>query len=199
MSALALLLALASPVDSAIEAERAFARMAQTDGQWTAFRHYAAHDAVMFVPEARNVHETLADAVDPISSVMWWPDRSFVSCDGAIAVNTGSWVRSRQQRVGYFTTIWERQPDGEWRWLLDHGDRLEEPRPVAEQPAIRRAACPENPLAEIAGDEIEQSPDGSLRWTWNVAEDGSRVVRVEMYDGTGYQTVILDEIAAPAP
>ena len=43
---LALLLAAAAP-QTAIDAERAFVADAQTLGQWTAFRKYAADDAVM--------------------------------------------------------------------------------------------------------------------------------------------------------
>ena len=43
----ALLLAQAG---TAVEAERDFNRLAQTEGQWTAFRRYATGDAVMFVP-----------------------------------------------------------------------------------------------------------------------------------------------------
>ena len=48
----ALLLMAAEPL-TAIDAERAFAADAQKMGQWTAFRNYAADDAVMFVSQAR--------------------------------------------------------------------------------------------------------------------------------------------------
>jgi hypothetical protein len=195
--ALALLLA-ASPADGAIAAERAFASAAQTEGQRTAFRQFAAPHAVMFVPEAINVHEALEGRPDPVISLMWWPARSFASCDGRIVVNTGSWISPRSGAVGYFTTIWELQPDGNWRWILDHGDVLETPRPVAENPPVRQAICPATPLTHAAEDEFEQSPDGTLRWAWQVADDNARTVRIELYDGSGYETVLLDEIAAPS-
>ena len=47
---LALLLAAAAPIapTSALDVERAFAADAQRLGQWTAFRKYAAPDALMF-------------------------------------------------------------------------------------------------------------------------------------------------------
>ena len=40
--------------------ELAFARAAREDGQWTAFRAFAADDAVMFVPEPVNARDWLA-------------------------------------------------------------------------------------------------------------------------------------------
>ena len=202
MSALAALLLLASPADGAIEAERAFASAAQTEGQWTAFRAFAAPNALMFVPRERNAHDFLEGRDDPISAVMWWPARSFVSCDGTTASNTGSWVRSRQGTVGYFTTVWQLQDDGSWRWLLDHGNRLDVPRPVGEEPVVQQAACPSEPLpapAESQGsvDEdygVRHSPDGTLRWTWHVTSNGTRTVTIELFDGNGFETVLMDRI-----
>jgi hypothetical protein len=109
---LALLLAAAEPPMTAIDAERAFVADAQKLGQWTAFRKYAADDAVMFVPQQVNAQAFLKDRKDPPASVYWWPGKSFVSCDGSYAVNTGPWVRQYGKAVGYFTTVWKRQPDG---------------------------------------------------------------------------------------
>ena len=75
-------LLLAATVPTAVDAERAFARDAQKLGQWTAFRKYADETAVMFTPQAVWAQTFLADKKDPPKSVEWWPDRSFVSCDG---------------------------------------------------------------------------------------------------------------------
>jgi hypothetical protein len=47
-----LLLAAAAAPLTAVEAERAFAADAQKQGQWTAFRKWAAPDAVMWTPQA---------------------------------------------------------------------------------------------------------------------------------------------------
>ena len=101
---LALLLAAAEP-QSAIDAERAFAADAQKLGQWTAFRKYAADDAIMFAPQKVNAQEFPKPLKDPPTAVFWWPGKSFVSCDGSYAVNTGPWVRQWGKAVGYFTTV----------------------------------------------------------------------------------------------
>lgn len=205
MSALAALLLLTSPAEGAVSAERAFAAAAQTDGQWTAFRAFAADDAVMFVPRETNAQDFLDGLEDPAIAVMWWPAESYISCDGTIAVNSGPWVRPRSR--GYFTTVWQRQEDGSWRWLLDHGDGLADPHPAGEEPSVRRAACPDAPLAveEVPAPEgavdygHHHSPDGTLIWSWQVREGGARRVEAFLYNGAGYDHVITNDIAGRTP
>jgi len=202
MSLFVLMLLMAAPVDGPVEAERAFARDAQIEGQWTAFRSYAADDAIMFTPGAANAHEALEGRTDPISAVMWWPARSYVSCDGQFAVNTGSWIRSRQGSLGYVTTVWQRQAGGSWKWILDHGDQLEIPRPVGDEPEIRQAACQTTTLASQPGEPAPEdgeagilaSPDQSLRVQWRVEPNGSRHVWVELHNGEVFERVIDDRI-----
>ena len=205
MSILLALALLAPPADGAVAAEHAFAQAAQTEGQWTAFRAFAAGDAVMFVPREANAHAFLDGRVDPLVAVMWWPAESYVSCDGTTAVNSGPWVRPRSR--GYFTTVWQRQDDGSWRWLLDHGDILDTPRPAGEAPLVRRAACPDAALAveEIVTPEgavdygRHHSPDGTLIWSWQVREDGARRFEAFLYNGDGYDHVITNDIAGQMP
>ena len=188
---LALALAAAMPVEAA---ERAFAAQAQREGQWTAFRATAAPDAVMFVPQPVKAQEWLAGRKDPKSAVMWWPAKAFVSCDGALAVTTGPWV-GRKGR-GYFTTVWQRQADGGWKWLLDQGEDLATPRAAGETETVR-ARCGKpltEPVAQEAGGRSGggSSPDGTLRWQWRVAADRVRTVEV-MLAGRG--TVLADRVA----
>lgn len=195
---LALLLQAAAP-QTAVEAERAFNAMAQAEGQWTAFRAFAADDAVMFTPRPVNVQAFLEDRKDPPIAVQWWPAASYRSCDGKAAVNTGPWVRP--QGNGYFTTVWQRR-DGGWKWALDHGDALSTPRPLPASPRSRRAACGGTPTAMIfpkQGDGESgggAAPDGTLVWHWQVAADGARVVRAFLWNGRGFDTVIDDRIEA---
>lgn len=199
----------ASPADDAargaIEAERAFVQMAQTDGQWTAFRAFAADDAVMFTPEPAAAAEVLADLEDPPVSVMWWPARSFVSCDGSIVVNTGPWIRPGN-RQGYFVTVWARQADSSWRWLLDDGRELDEPIAAGDAPLVRQAACegelPRRRSAAVAmaGPRSSgESIDSTLRWSW--ADRGSRGTRlsISLFDGEAMDSVFTHDTAPQIP
>ena len=109
-----------SPVAAIVAAERAFARRAQVEGQWKAFRLTAAPDAIMFVPDAKPVAKALEGATEPPVPVMWWPGIIAPSCDGTLGVSTGPWVRAASGGHGTFTTIWKRTATG-YRWVLDHG------------------------------------------------------------------------------
>ena len=202
---LALLLAAGSST-SAIEAERQFAADAQKLGQWTAFRKWAAADALMFTPDPVKVQDLLKGSKDPPVAVFWWPGRSFVSCDGQSAVNTGPWVRGWGKSVGYFTTVWNRQSDGTWKWTYDAGDTLAQAR--AEGGDIRpvAATCPQKDLPVPPPPQAEMpegvkfgrgsSPDGTLQWMWTVQPDGARTFRASVWDGSSHKPVIDDRVAA---
>lgn len=192
----ALLLAQAG---TAVEAEREFNRTAQTQGQWTAFRRYAADDAVMFVPQPQNAQAFLKDRKDPPVSVQWWPAESYVSCDGTAAVNTGPWAAARG--AGFFTTVWIRQADRGWKWIYDGGDALKTPRALPEKPKLRRAACgtvPPMPPPPAGTDRgAGGSRDGSLIWRWAMAPDGSRTFAASIWTGKRFEEVVVDRVAPP--
>jgi ketosteroid isomerase-like protein len=201
---IAFLLVAAAVPTTAIEAERAFAADAQKVGQWTAFRKWSADDAMMFVPQPVKAQEFLKGKADPPVAVFWWPGRSYVSCDGNTAINTGPWVREWGKSVGYFTTVWRRQPGGGWKWTYDGGDTLDAPRAEGGDIEEVRALCGGQP-PPAPNPELDQgvkftsgeSADGTLRWTWSVVPHGSRSFRAWLWTLEGMQRVIDDQVAAP--
>jgi hypothetical protein len=201
----ALLIAAAAPaLTSAIDAERAFAADAQKSGQWTAFRRSAAPDALMFVPQPVNAQAWLKGRKDPPVSVFWWPGRSYVSCDGNFAINTGPWVRDWGKQVGYFTTVWVRQPSGQWKWTYDAGDAEDFARGEGGdiKPVVAKCGAvpkPGSPALELAGPGATgagASRDGSVRYAWKVTPDGAREFRAWLWDGKVMQPVITDKVKA---
>lgn len=191
---------------TAIDAERVFAADAQKLGQWTAFRRYAADDAVMFVPQPTNAQTWLKDRKDPPISVFWWPGRSYVSCDGSYAVNTGPWVREWGKSVGYFTTVWQRQPDGSWKWIYDAGDELKQVRAEGGDIKSNVASCDGLPLIKVplqfaatAGFTSNggKSADSTLYWTWAVGRKGERRFTARLWDGRQFRTIVDDVVDAP--
>lgn len=199
----ALLLAAAAP--TALDAERAFIADAQKLGQWTAFRKYATDDALLFIPQPTNAQSFLKDRKDPPVSVFWWPGRSYVSCDGNTAVNTGPWVREWGKSVGYFTTVWQRQADGNWKWIYDGGDALKTARAEGGdiKPVVATCQRPTAKRPLIIGFKDGtmkggQSEDGTLVWDWAVnSKNGARSFRAHIWNGSNWQTVIQDFIEAP--
>jgi hypothetical protein len=190
---------------AAIDAEREFAAYAQTNGQWTAFRKYAAPTAVMFAPKPVNAHAFLKGQADPKVSVYWWPGRSYVSCDGRLAINTGPWVRGYGKSVGYFTTVWQRQRDGQWRWLYDAGNELKFARDEGGDIAPVIAACGRRTKGPTVLGTVGavgyrtgggQSSDGTLVWSWTSAPKGDRRFLAQLWDGKAWQAVIDDKVDA---
>lgn len=169
-----------------LEVELAFNRLAREKGQWTAFRETAADDAVMFAPEMTLAKDWLKGRADPSAPVQWQPQRIYVSCDGRTAASTGGWEQP-DGSVGYFTTIWRLDRKGGWKWVLDHGDRLEKPLPSSDFVDGRIAVCRRHA-------DVNRNEDDSLIWSYE-ANGAGREVRVRMWNGTGYETVIDDKVA----
>jgi hypothetical protein len=171
---------------NAIDAERAYAAMAQTRGQWTAFRATAAPDALMFVPEPVRASDWLAGKKDPPVSVIWWPARGWVSCDGRLAVNYGPWIRKGGKLVGTFTTIWVNQA-GHWRWRLDRGGVTEAAVAAGDQPPVARASC--RGRAGPGPDAAGPADSGALI----LMDDGSGPVSTQGWE----QGALIDAGASP--
>lgn len=181
-----------------VAAELAFAREAQEKGQWTAFRDYAADDAVMFVPQQVMAKAWLKKQANPAQAVTWQPYAVWSSCDGSLAVSKGAWQRA-DGTVGYFTTVWERQRNGQYKWVLDQGDTLAQPLAEPEMIAAQVADCsratpPDNPPA--AGRTVGWSDDKTLQWTLEVRPDNSRRFAVNRWTGSGYEEVLRSDVAA---
>lgn len=196
----ALILQAAAP-QSAVDAERAFNAAAQAKGQWTAFREYAAADATMFVPQPLKAQAWLKDRRDPPRSIEWWPVESWVSCDGGMAVNTGGW-KLPDGTVGFFSSVWRKEADGGWKWIVDSGDALKTARERPTEPKVVRAVCerifvPGRKIDRINRTGFGLSEDTTLGWEWAVRPDGGRMFSVRLWNGQGLAEVIHDEIAAP--
>jgi hypothetical protein len=114
-------------------------------------------------------------------------------------------VRGWGKQVGYFTTVWKRQSDGSWKWLLDHGDALKTARAEGGDIRAEKATCPDArlPLPPRPQREVPQgvkygggsSRDGSLAWDWTVLPDGSRRFWASLWDGRHYKVIIDDKVA----
>lgn len=185
----------------------AFARTAREDGQWTAFRRYAADGAIIHGRQGPiEAGPWLAQQTDPPAAVQWTPTAIWTSCDGATAVSFGTFAEP-DGNWGYYTTVWERQRNGTYRWVYDVGApnaALTERR--AEENAARRSASGEivvEGIPDIRADfaqctdaapppypsvDYEQgtrgdtrlSADRSLAWSWQQSDDGARSVAIDI-------------------
>ena len=183
---LALLAAAATPpVESA---ERAFASMAQTHGQWSAFRAFAAPDALMMLDGPQPAAPFLKDRKDPPFAVMWWPSHTVTSCDGTLAFSTGPWRRKGGTAMGRYFTIWRRDASG-WHWIYDGGAEDTTATPAGDRVAAVRASCgrgktPKISEAPAAGGAAR---DGSLAWALSPAPGGRYELTITYRMGKGWK------------
>lgn len=139
--ALALLLPLAStaaPDKETLKKELAamedkFSAMASEKGLLAAFSHFAAPDVAFIDTDPRKfrgleaVRERMGPDV-PGVKLSWSAYFTDVSDDGTLGYNYGRYESRRPGpdgneivRGGWFLSIWKRQPDGSWRYVMDNG------------------------------------------------------------------------------
>jgi hypothetical protein len=195
-----------------VAAEVAFARLAQRKGQWAASRDTATEDAVLFTPGPVTARDWLK-ARKSLDAVTRQPHQIWMSCDGSLAVSYGAakWTDGSQ---GYFTTVWQRQKDGEYKWVMDQGDRLATPLEAPEMIGSRIAACkrtvpattaaaPARPPAAIrpaprfAGGARGWSDDRTLSWIVQVDATCGRALTVTLGAQEQVETVLQKQVASP--
>jgi hypothetical protein len=204
-----------------VAAELAFARAARERGQWTAFRLFAAPGALLHGQNGPFAIEPwLATQIDPPKAVQWEPRAVVISCDGALAMSQGRF-EDPDGTVGNFITVWERQPDGEYRYIFDAGGPdVPQPPPrkpvedgnivVAALDAVKGmiASCPRGgaplppppaiPVGEDGKTDARLSRDGTLRWRWEHRADGTRYAAAEYFYEGRWLTAIEQSLAPTA-
>lgn len=195
----------AAEPSAVIASELAFARMAREKGTWTAFRATATDDALWPGPNWENVKVALKGAPDPAKPIVWEPDTVWSSCDGSFALSTGpaTWPDGRRTR---FATIWQRQDDGGYKWVLDQGLDLDaaayaKPEMIAAQVAEcgeRRARDPRQKARRGVAWQSAGAEDGTLMWTTELAADCSRRFSVKARRGNTMTEVFSGRAAPPA-
>lgn len=120
-----------------LSTDRAFSAMSAEKGTNAAFLHYAATDAVKLqegtfpVIGLNALRESFQSVSDSGFRLTWEPVKTEVSQSCDMAFTFGNYeledFTRRQIRYGNYVTIWRKQKDGSWRWVLDAGNST--PRP----------------------------------------------------------------------
>lgn len=112
--------------DPVIAAERAFAARHQEVSVKEAFQEFSAADGVALTPEGvRNVKEFLGtwpDTPNP-GFIAWWPTMAGIAQSGDLGFTTGPASYNKGQQFSEYFTVWKKQADGSWKWLMDLGTR----------------------------------------------------------------------------
>lgn len=196
-------LPLAAEPSKVIATELAFARAAREDGTWTAFREYATRDALMPNPGFVRVQDALRGQADPAEPIVWAPDQVWSSCDGSFAVSTGG-ASYPSGRRGRFATVWQKQANGEYRWVLDQGFPADADGVATDMIGAAVAECPDGPRPrwlDVRRSEswgTSRSNDGTLSWETRLSADCGRTFTVRTRQGGEMREVFRREAPPPS-
>lgn len=132
--------------------EDSFCAMAKEKGLLAAFSFFAAPDVAFIDTDPRKFRGPAAvlERIGPDRpgiSLTWSAYYTDVSDDGTLGYNYGRYESrgpgpdgKERVRGGWFLTIWKRQPDGSWKYVMDNGapDRP----PPSPAPAVPPAPKP---------------------------------------------------------
>lgn len=129
---------LQADLDTMVAAERAFSKLSEEKGFKESFLTWIADDGIMFRPTPVKGREMLAARPDPPIRLVWWPSHAEISRSGDMGWTTGPWERrphgSDEVAHGHFLTVWKKQADGKWRWVIDTGIAHDKPTAPAGSP-----------------------------------------------------------------
>ena len=188
-----------------------YSRMVREDGAGAAFDRYAASGAVLHLaggPVAAKQAFANESAGERIARR--GPKAVWSSCDGSLAVSTGRFARA-DGLVGNYTTVWELQRDGDYRWTYELRE-TDDPQPPPPAPgaqydddtivvteltsiqgrvadcARRGEAAPAYEGALSGANASGRSRDGTLVWQWSGANGTGRRVLTEWLREGEWQT-----------
>lgn len=109
-----------------VKTEYAFAEATKNSTVRDGFLQFIADDGILFRPGPVNGKEFLEKSDTQPGLLLWYPTASFISSSGDLGVNTGPWEFKRVEdekpaAFGQFLTVWEKQSDDTWKFLIDLG------------------------------------------------------------------------------
>jgi ketosteroid isomerase-like protein len=123
-----------------IEKERAnvkntdieFSKLSKKEGMFKAFLTYADDEAVILknnsmpITGKDKIGKSYTGKSDTSFMLTWSPLDVFISKSADLAYTFGTYTLEYRndtlQTYGTYVTIWKKQPNGEWKWVLDTGN-----------------------------------------------------------------------------
>jgi len=139
-----------TPEETLMAVDHAFSARAQEVGAAQAFGEYAAPNGVLYRNGKRPVMgpEAIKAALaqDPPAIFRWQPAEATIAASGDMGTTSGRFTYQLRRSAspdapiyaGHYFTVWQRQPDGSWKYTADFGTildpRLTNPQPSTPKP-----------------------------------------------------------------
>lgn len=117
-----------------------FFNFAQENGTGRAFIEFADTEAVMLrqdnfpVSGKSAIMELFKGRESKVTPLKWQPVKADVSEDGTMGFTYGNWqyaVKNEKGKIqttyGNYVTVWKKQDDGKWKYILDGGNTTPPP------------------------------------------------------------------------
>ena len=126
-----------TPLQEMVLTEQSFSRMAAEKNIRDAFLAFIADDGLLFRPGATNGKKWMLDHPPPASAkrpgLAWQPAFAGMAAAGDLGFTTGPWEAKtdvndeKPSAYGHFVTLWKKQADGTWKFVVDLGIGHPEP------------------------------------------------------------------------
>jgi ketosteroid isomerase-like protein len=130
-----------SALQEMVTTEQAFSKMAEEKNTRDAFMAFIADDGLLFQPGAVNGKKWMLEHPVPASDkkplLAWQPAFAGMAASGDMGFTTGPWEfkgdikDEKPSGYGHFMTVWKKQPDGSWKFVVDLG--ISHPQPGGPQ------------------------------------------------------------------
>ena len=120
-----------SALQEMVKTEQAFSKMAEEQNAREAFMAFIADDGLLFRPGAVNGKKWMLEHPLPTSDkkplLAWQPAYAGMAASGDMGFTTGPWEAKadindeKPQGYGHFVTVWKKQADGSWKFVVDLG------------------------------------------------------------------------------
>ncbi|MEZ5426924.1 MAG: hypothetical protein R2747_11695 [Pyrinomonadaceae bacterium] len=177
-----------------VETEKSFARTAAEKSVRAAFLEFLADSGVVFQPTEINGKEFWRARRETAALLAWNPVWADISSDGQIGYTTGDWDFRPKGKddnpvaYGQYITVWRKQPDGNFRAVLDIGISHEKPASVETE-----WRSPEKTAAREKGGGAKKSPDLKASGAEDLLAEDVRLYRPEKLPFIGKKAA-LDEL-----
>ncbi len=170
--------------ESLIKTEYEFAEVTKKSTIKDGFLKFIDDDGILFRPHPVNGKEFLEKSPANPGLLLWYPSFSEISKAGDLGVNKGPWEFKRSENeesvaFGNFVTVWQKQKDGTWKFLIDVGNSNPKPKDVIE------------PL------KVENHSSSITDYNSSKADEFDRLINIEEKvnsdEGYVYSNFVIDE------